>query len=126
MREGLTGEERVLLYTTAIQTGLRAKELKTLTRGRLFLASEPPYITAKAKNTKNGRDARQYIRPELAAKLAVYATTKTPKAPVFQFPSLELAGRHAAGRIWRTPANNGYGPRSMIRESLPGVRKATF
>ena len=34
---GVGGRERLLLYSTAIQTGLRAGELRSLTRGRLFL-----------------------------------------------------------------------------------------
>ena len=43
-RHGMTAGERVTLYATAIQTGLRAGELRSLTRGRLFLVSDPPYV----------------------------------------------------------------------------------
>ena len=54
-RQGKTGHERFLLYATAIQTGLRAKELRQLTRGRMFLDVEAPYIACKAGTTKNGQ-----------------------------------------------------------------------
>jgi integrase len=76
-----------MLYRTAIQSGLRSNELRSLTRGRLYFDSKPPYITCKAGSTKNGKDARQYIQPELAADLKAHIRTKAPKAPVFGLPS---------------------------------------
>jgi len=85
-RYGMTGGERLLLYRTAIQTGLRSNELRSLTRGRLYFDSDPPYITCKARSTKNGKDARQYIQPELATNLKAHIATKIPKAPVFSLP----------------------------------------
>lgn len=83
---GMAGRERVLLYNVAIQTGLRSNELRSLTRGRLFLDYSAPCITCKARSTKNKKDARQYIQPELAAELKAHIATKSPKAPVFAFP----------------------------------------
>ena len=82
----MTGGERRLLYQTAIQTGLRSNELRSLTRGRLYFDAVPPYITCMAGSTKNRKDARQYIQPELAADLKAHIATKTPKAPVFNLP----------------------------------------
>jgi len=82
----MIGAERSLLYDTAIQTGLRSNELRSLTRGRLYLNADPPYITCKGQSTKNGKDARQYIQPCLAADLKAHITTKAPKAPVFNLP----------------------------------------
>ena len=86
VRYGMTGQERILLYRTAIETGLRSSELRSLTRGRLFFNSDPPYITCKAGSTKNRKDARQYIRGDLAANLKAHIATKAPKAPVFNLP----------------------------------------
>jgi len=86
VRYGMTSTERLLLYRTAIQTGLRSNELRNLTRGRLFLTAVPPYIIAKAGTTKNRKDARQYIQPELATDLRAHIATKAPKAPVFALP----------------------------------------
>ena len=86
VRYGMTGDERLLLYCTAIQTGLRSNELRSLTRGRLYFDATPPYITCKAGSTKNRKDARQYIQPELASDLQAHITTKAPKTPVFNLP----------------------------------------
>lgn len=85
-RLGIAGPERMLLYATAIQTGLRSSECRSLTRGRLFLDGERPYVTCKARSTKNKKDARQYIQPDLAAELMAHIAIKAPKAPVFAMP----------------------------------------
>jgi len=85
-RYGMTGGERVLLYSAAIYTGLRSSELRSLTRGRLYFDSETPYITCKAGSTKNRKDARQHIQPQLAASLKAHIATKAPMAPVFNLP----------------------------------------
>lgn len=86
-RFGMAGLERMLLYTTAIQTGLRSAELRSLTRARLFLEGKTPFITAKAGSTKNRKDARQFIQPELAEQLKAHVATKAPQAPVFAMPN---------------------------------------
>jgi len=83
---GMPGHERVLLYATAIQTGLRAGELRSLTRGSLFLDGETPYILCKAGTAKNGKQAKQYITPDLAAELQALVAMKAPRAPVFNMP----------------------------------------
>ncbi|MDY0171101.1 MAG: site-specific integrase, partial [Thermoguttaceae bacterium] len=86
-REGMPAAERVLLYAVAVQTGLRASELRILTRRRLFLDNGRPFITCPGAGTKNRKDARQYIRRETAAELAAHIATKTPGAPVFAMPT---------------------------------------
>ena len=85
-RYEMPAEERMLLYAVAIQTGLRSSELRSLTRGRLFLDGNEPFITCKAGSTKNRQDARQYIQPALAALLRTHIATKAPQAPVFGMP----------------------------------------
>jgi integrase len=60
-RFGMAAKERLLLYAVAIQTGLRSSELRSLSRGRLFLDGDQPFVTCKAGSTKNRKDARQYI-----------------------------------------------------------------
>ncbi len=82
----MPANERLLLYAVAIQTGLRSSELRSLTRGRLFLDVDQPFITCKAGSTKNRKDARQYIQPALAELLHQYISTKAPPAPVFSMP----------------------------------------
>jgi integrase len=98
---GMPAEQRMLLYAVAIQTGLRSSELRSLTRGRLFLDTEEPFITCKAGSTKNRKDARQCIQPALADLLHNHIATKTPGRP-------HSACRHGlmrrcSGRTWRTP-----------------------
>ena len=85
-RYGMAGNVRRLLYRTAIQTGLRAKELRSLTRGCLYLDANPPYILCKAGSTKNQKRATQYIQPELAADLKAHVARKSPRTPVFSLP----------------------------------------
>jgi integrase len=82
----MSGRERLLLYATAIQTGLRSNELRLLTRGRLILQGDQPYVVCKAGTAKSKKKAEQYILPELAAQLAAHIATKAPKAPVFKMP----------------------------------------
>ncbi len=61
-REGMPAEERMLLYAVAIQTGLRSSELRSLTRGRLFLDGDEPFVTCKAGSTKSRQDAATVAR----------------------------------------------------------------
>jgi integrase len=69
-RYGLTATMRVLLYCTAIQTGLRQNELRSLaSHASLFLDGGEPFITCSGAATKNRKDAKQYIKPDLAAEL---------------------------------------------------------
>ena len=111
-RYGIPGHERVLLYATAIQTGLRANEFRSLSRGCLFLNEDQPFITCKARSTKNQQDARQYIERDLADQLRQHVANKAPQAPVFAMPSeydladmlrADLAGARGA---WLTAAAN--------------------
>ena len=86
---GMAAAERVVLYAVAIQTGLRQNEIRSLTHGNLFLSGPQPFVTCHGPNTKNGKDARQYIRRELADELAALA------APGKVFPELP-ARNHCA------------------------------
>ncbi len=85
-RDGMSPLERTALYATAIQTGLRSGELRTLTKTDLFLAGHAPYVRCKAENTKNGQEAKQYIQADLAEELRRLVATKAPAAPVFNMP----------------------------------------
>ena len=104
-RYGMTGQQRVLLYMTAIQTGLRAGELRSLTRGKLFLEADRPYIVCQAGNTKSKKMARQYVNATLCNDLRSHVATKAPQAKVFSLPSeFDMA--------------------DMIRDDLADARKA--
>ena len=109
-REGIPATDRLLLYWTAIQTGLRSSELRSLTRGNLFFDATQPYITCLAGNTKNRKLAKQYIGRDLADALAAHVATKTPTAPVFAMPhrydvaAMLRADLAEARRQWLTEA----------------------
>ncbi len=85
-RYGMTAHERLLLYATAIQTGLRSGELRQLTPGKIHTDTDIPYIVAKAAGTKNREDARQYIKPDLAASLRELIANKRGGTAVFPMP----------------------------------------
>ncbi len=86
LSHGMQPAERVLLYATAIQTGLRSAELRTLTRGKLYLSNDPPFVLVPGRSTKNRKEAKQYITGDLAAELRQHIATKAPTAPVFNMP----------------------------------------
>jgi len=88
-RMGMKGHARRLLYELAIQTGLRSGELRALTRSSLMLDAERPYVLLEARQTKNGKAARQYVRPELARDLAGFVARAMPGAAVFDMPRRE-------------------------------------
>jgi integrase len=118
-RYGMGAGERVLLYATAAQIGLRSGELRSLTRGRLFLDAEKPYVTCKAGSTKDSKDARQYIQASLAEELREHVSKKAPGAPVFGMPPREdVAGMLRADladarRAWLKAAQ--YDPEERAR-----------
>ncbi len=86
VHHGMKPSERVALYKTAIQTGLRSDELRSLSKAYLCLAGKTPYVRCLAQRTKNGKEARQYIEADLVAELRALTATKAPAAPVFNLP----------------------------------------
>ena len=86
VRFGMSGLERALLYSLAIQTGFRSGECRSLTRGSLFLTGSKPYVMADAKDTKNGKRAKQYIQRELAIELLNVTRSMLAGASVFAMP----------------------------------------
>ncbi len=71
-------QARLLLYTTAIQTGYRAAEMASIRPPDLFLTAPRPYISLTPERTKNRCLAIQYVKPGLASALAEYARTVPP------------------------------------------------
>ena len=81
------GKERSLIYATALGTGFRASELGALVKRSFDLDADPPAIVLPGRATKNRRDVRQPIRPELASKLRAHLAHKLPDARAFNMPS---------------------------------------
>jgi len=88
-RRRMSGPERALLYWLAVESGLRANELRSLNRQSFDLDAEPATVTLEAGYAKNRREDTLPLRPELAAALRSFLATKAPAAPVFRLPSRE-------------------------------------
>ena len=84
--EAISGQERAVLYRLATETGLRASELRSLTRAGFELEGDDPAVTVAGAYTKNGQAARLPLRPATAAVLAEHLKHKAPAAQAFNVP----------------------------------------
>src|SRR5205823_4689811 len=80
---GLTGADRVMLYTAAMTTGLRADELASLTPASFDLSTSPPTATVQAGYAESGRMAVQPLPLAVAVALGVYLAGKRADCPVW-------------------------------------------
>jgi integrase len=85
----IPGHERILLYRFAMETGLRANEIRTLTR--LSFNFEAPTVKVEPKHTKNGKAAILPLKPSTADAMRKHTGYKAPTAPVFRMPKSNLA-----------------------------------
>ena len=90
-RFGMTGAERAMLYRVAVETGLRAGELRSLTRASFDLEGDPATVTVAAAYSKRRREDTLPLRPELATELRAFTTAMTPGALVFKIPNRKNA-----------------------------------
>jgi integrase len=109
---GLTGRDRHVLYTLAANTGLRAKELRTLTPASFDFTE--PSVSLKAAHSKRRRNDTQPIRADVAEMMADYIGDLRDRTPLWPGKWHEKAAqmvRHdlaAAGipyRVRRPPRN---------------------
>ena len=113
-RYGMTGPERALLYLLAVETGLRAGELRSLRRRSFDLAAKPPLVTVAAAYSKRRREDILPLRATTAKLLQEHLVNKTPTAPAFNCPNdrrysglifkadreaAKIAARDLAGRV---------------------------
>lgn len=73
---GLTGEDRAILYLVALNSGLRAGELASLTARSFDLEIDPPTVTVEAAYSKHRRRDVLPIRPDLATSVRDYLVRK--------------------------------------------------
>jgi integrase len=90
-RKGLSGPERSMLYSLAVESGLRAGELRSLTRESFDLDADPPSVTVQAAYSKRRRQDTVPLRSELADDLRGFLATKAPAIPVFRLPDRKSA-----------------------------------
>ena len=86
---GMTGQARALLYRVAVETGLRANELSSLTRQSFDVESEQPKVTVQAGYSKRRREDHVPMRAELAQALRPALAAIEPAASVFTMPRAE-------------------------------------
>ncbi len=89
---GMPGPERALLYRTALETGLRANELRTLRRINLELDGTPPLVRVEAAYSKHRKEDVVPLRADLAETLAAHVKGRLPDAQVFSMPYDHQAG----------------------------------
>jgi len=80
---GMTGPDRALLYLTAIETGLRWSELRSLTRRSFDFSNDPATVTVLAKDAKNGLEEILPLRLFLTEKLKSRMMLFAPEAKAF-------------------------------------------
>lgn len=96
-------KDRRVLYAMAIETGLRAGEIRELRGAHLIVYNKPPRVMVPSDDTKDHQDAHQFITPELASDLKPFAKRGSKLA--FDLPSE-------------------HGMADMIRADLAAARKA--
>ena len=84
MRYGATGVQRALLYLLAVESGLRANELRNLTVGDFDLKENT--VTVRNTSAKNRREAVLPVRPATAAMLREAFSGKLQSARAFIVP----------------------------------------
>ncbi len=87
-RFGMSGEARHWLYKLAVETGLRAGELRSLTRASFDLG-DAATVTVEAASAKNRQKATLPLRPETADGMRTFLANKLPTARVFALPRPE-------------------------------------
>ena len=83
-RYGLTGAERALLYRLAIESGLRASELRSLSKSAFDFRNCT--VTLQAGYSKRKRQDVLPIRPDTARELETMLAAKLPTAQAFKVP----------------------------------------
>jgi len=106
-RFGMSGPERAMLYRLAVETGLRAGELRSLTRASFTLSNDQPTVTVEAAFSKHRRRDVLPLRLDTAAELRGFLAGKLAAATAFNMPSKwRLVGMlrrdlEAAGILYR-------------------------
>jgi integrase len=85
VRHRLDGKSRAMLYRVAMETGLRRKELRSLSPNCIEFDSATPVIVVQATDTKNRKPTVQAIRRELAEELRqwVQEAEMAPESPLW-------------------------------------------
>jgi integrase len=80
---GLSGADRLALYTLAANTGFRAGELASLTPRSFDLDADPPTVTVQAAYSKHRREDVQPLRPDMARVMRQYLAGRPADRPLW-------------------------------------------
>jgi site-specific recombinase XerD len=80
---GLSGVDRAMLYMLAQRSGLRRRELLTLTPRSFNFKSDPPTIRVEAANSKHRKEDVLPLPVEVAKELAAYLKDKDRAKPIW-------------------------------------------
>ena len=85
MVQGVDGQSRAIIYLTAALTGLRRKELASLTRADFRLDNPEPIVRIQGAYSKNKKTDEIPLHPALVDRLRVQFDQTAPKngQPVF-------------------------------------------
>ena len=83
---GVSGTERALIYLLAVETGLRAGEIGSLTRSCFHFNEKQSVVILPGGMTKNGKDAALPLRKETAEILHAHMANMLPAAKAFNIP----------------------------------------
>jgi len=125
-RFGMTGAARAMLYRLAVGSGLRAAELRSLTRASFAFEGDDPSVTVGAAYSKHRREDVQPIAPDLATRLREYLAGNMPNAPAFTMPRPERvvkmfrADLADARTAWLESRRMAASPRQTAQDALEG------
>jgi integrase len=80
---GLSGPDRLALYTLAANTGFRAGELASLTPRSFDLDADPPTVAVQAGYSKHRREDVQPLRVDMARLMREYLAGRPPDRPLW-------------------------------------------
>lgn len=80
---GLSGPDRLVLYTLAANTGFRAGELASLTPASFSIERAPFTVTVRAGYSKRRREDVQPLRPDVADMMRQYLDGKPMHQPIW-------------------------------------------
>jgi integrase len=118
----LAGADRSVLYATAAFTGLRSRELASLSPESFQLDAKTPAVTVLAGYSKRRREDTVPLHPELLTVLRPWLAGKAPGSPLW--PGKWASGCHAGQllkRVYLAPGRRGL-PRQQIRPNGSGGR----
>ena len=88
---GMSGQARALLYRLAVETGLRASELASLTAASFDLSSPSPTVVVAAAHSKHRRQDVLPLRPDTAVELGEFIKALPVREKLFAVPTGRLA-----------------------------------